>query len=252
VLDAATDLLLGGRCVGCAAAGRALCRRCEATLPVAARPAWPTPTPPGLVTPWAAAPYDGVVRAMVIGHKEHRLLALGRPLARLLVPAAAAAGGLGGGPGGSAGPTVLVPVPSRPSSVRSRGHDPTYTLAALAAARLRDAGHDVVALRVLRSRSGVLDQAGLDAAARAANLAGSMACPTAALRRLAARCPRARVVVCDDVITTGATAREAQRALEAVGLAVAGVAAVAATRRRRPDAHSETSGVSLSVSGGTD
>jgi predicted amidophosphoribosyltransferase len=186
---------------------------------------------------------------MVIGHKEHRLLALGRPLARLLVPAAAAAGGLGAGRGRSEGPTVLVPVPSRPASVRSRGHDPTYTLATLAAARLR---HDVVALRLLRSRPGVLDQAGLDAAARAANLAGSMACPTAALRRLAARCPRARVVVCDDVITTGATAREAQRALEAVGLAVAGVAAVAATRRRRPDAHSETSGVSLSVSGGTD
>ncbi len=87
---------------------------------------------------------------------------------------------------------------------------------------------------MLVSRPGVVDQAGLGAAARAANLEGAMCCPDRALRRLAARRTRARLVVCDDVLTTGATAREAQRALESVGLPVAAVAAVAATRRRSP------------------
>ena len=59
-----------------------------------------------------------------------------------------------------------------------------------------------------------------------------MTCPSPRLRRLAARCGRVRAVVCDDVLTTGSTAREAQRALEAVGLEVAGIAVVAATQRR--------------------
>jgi predicted amidophosphoribosyltransferase len=244
VLDAATDLLLGGHCVGCGAAGRLLCRACDASLPDRPRPAWPTPTPAGLVMPWAATSYDGVVRDLVIGHKEHRLLGLNRPLGRLLASAVAAAVD-------PRGPVVLVPVPSRPASLRARGHDPTYALTARAASRLRAAGHDALALRLLRTRPGVLDQAGLDAAQRAANLHGSMACPVASLRRLAARRPRARIVVCDDVLTTGATAREAQRALESVGLSVAAVAAVAATRRWLPPGRGETSGIRLSSSPGT-
>jgi predicted amidophosphoribosyltransferase len=226
--DALVDLLLGGRCVGCARPGRVLCRPCEAGLPDRPRPAWPTPAPPGLVTPWALAPYDGVVRAMVVAHKEHRLLALRAPLGVLLARAAAATG--------AREPVVLVPVPSRPASVRQRGYDPTHALTAHAALLLRAAGLDVAVRRLLHTRPGVVDQAGLGAEARAANLAGSMCCRTSVLRRFAARHHRASLVVCDDVLTTGATAREAQRALEAVGLAVSGIATVAATRRRLPAA----------------
>jgi len=130
------------------------------------------------------------------------------------------------------GAVVLVPVPSRPASVRARGHDPTRAIATRAAYLLRSRGYDALAHPLLRPRPGVLDQAGLDAAARAVNLGGSMCCPSPGVRRLARLRPWARLVVCDDVITTGATAREAQRALEAVGLRVVAIAAVAATRKR--------------------
>lgn len=222
--DAARDLLLGTHCVGCGRPGRLLCGACADLLPDHPSVAWPAPTPPDLVPPYAAASYDGTVRAMVLGHKEHRQLALRRPLAELLAGAVLATG--------EKGPLVLAPVPSRRASVRARGHDPTSAMTSVAAAIVRASGADAVAWPLLRLLPGVADQAGLDAIERAANLAGSMACSVPALRRLARIRPRARVVVCDDVLTTGATLREAQRALESVGLRVVAAAVVAATRRR--------------------
>lgn len=226
VLAAAADLLLGGRCVGCGTPGRVLCPPCREDLPSEPFPARPEPVPPGLAPGWACAEYDGVARAMVLGLKERRILGLARPLAAMLAAAA--------GEAAPHGPVVLVPVPSRASTVRARGHEPTWSVTVRAARLLAVSGLDVSAARLLHLRPGVLDQSGLGAADRAANLAGAMTVPSPRLRRLAVHRGRVRVVVCDDVLTTGSTAREAQRALEAVGLEVAGVAVVAATRRRTP------------------
>jgi predicted amidophosphoribosyltransferase len=168
---------------------------------------------------------------MVIGHKEHRLLALAGPLGALLAAAVSAAvRDLAPAPA----PLVLVPVPSRASTVRQRGHDPTTALTRAAARRLRTLDLDVVCLPLLRTRPGLADQAGLDATARATNLAGALRCHPPALRRLTRAGRPVHVVVCDDVLTTGATAAEAQRALRAVGLGPLAVAAVAATKRRLP------------------
>jgi predicted amidophosphoribosyltransferase len=93
---------------------------------------------------------------------------------------------------------------------------------------------DARCVPLLRTRPGLADQAGLDATARAANLAGALRAHPPALRRLARAGRPVHVLVCDDVLTTGATAAEAQRALRDVGLPPLGVVAVAATRRRLP------------------
>ncbi|NYE37481.1 putative amidophosphoribosyltransferase [Nocardioides cavernae] len=226
VLDEALDLFLGSRCVGCDRPGRMLCVACRSGLSTGARTAWPSPVPDGLVTPWAAEEYDGPVRALVVGHKDRGQWRHRRVLGGLLAQAVrAAVADLD-----PAVPVLLVPVPSRPGAGRARGYEATSALTRTAAAQLRD--ERPVAVAPLLASRGAADQAGLDAAGRAANLGGSMHCPTATLAHAGRRRREAYVVVCDDVLTTGSTAREAQRALEAVGLPPVAVAAVAATRRR--------------------
>jgi predicted amidophosphoribosyltransferase len=233
VVDAGRDLLLGGACVGCGVPGRVLCRRCDTALPRHGGPAWPTPTPPGLALPYAGGDYDGILKALVNQHKEQAVLALAVPLGRVLAdvvqdladsmrPEAPA-------------PIMLVPVPSRREVVRRRGHDPLLRVARAAAALLRRRGRRVACRLLLAGAGRVRDQSMLGAADRALNLAGSMRCRGPRTGELLGDAAGALVVVVDDVLTTGATAREAQRALEDAGVTVAGVAAVAATRRlRRP------------------
>ncbi len=189
----------------------------------------PDPCPPGLAPAAAGAAYSGLARAMVLGLKEQHRLALVRPLGVLLAGAVAAL--VGGRAGGL--PVVLVPVPSRPGVARRRGHEPTRDVARRAATLLRRQGLAVSVAGLLQVGH-VADQRGLAATARAANLRGAMHVDPRRAAHLARRHPRAVVVLCDDVLTTGSTAREAQRALAAYGVEIAGIAVVAATQRRRP------------------
>lgn len=227
MLPPLVDLVTGSTCPGCGAAGHLVCPPCLTLLSDRAVETRPSPCPPGLAPCWSAGDYAGLLREMVLGHKERHQFGMGRPLGRLL---GGAVHGLVTATGTSAHPLVLVPVPSRPATVRSRGHDPTLSMVRRAAGALRRDGLAVGVARLLRVGR-VLDQSGLDSAERAANLTGSMTCPSPGVARLAARHSRAWLVVCDDVLTTGATAREAQRALEACGLGVLGIATAAATRR---------------------
>ncbi|HET6627753.1 MAG TPA: ComF family protein [Nocardioidaceae bacterium] len=230
MLDACLDLMLGSSCAACGRPGRLLCGRCADDLPHGATVCWPTPCPPGLAEPFAAGEYDGLLKVLVNAHKERGQFALARPLGTLLAHAVLElmnrAGGVRDGQ-----PWLLVPVPSRGPVVRARGHDPMLRVTRHAAGVLRRWGRPARVTGLLRSVSVARDQAGLHAEERAVNLAGTMAAGGGA-GRVRHRWPDAWIVVADDVLTTGSTAREAQRALELSGLRVAGIATVAATRRR--------------------
>lgn len=232
LVDAAADLLLGSACLGCSHPGRPWCARCEQSLPGAGERRMPRPCPSGLAPAFSAGDYEGALRSLIVAHKERQLLSLARPLGQCLAASVAAVLHTRGA--APRVPVVLIPVPSRPSVVRARGHDPTHAISRRAARLLERSVADrhVRTARLLRVRSGVTDQAGLNATERRANLAHSLTVRPRALARLARTRGPAYLVLCDDVLTTGATAREAQRALEAVGLTVLGVATVAATRRR--------------------
>jgi len=202
------DLVLPRDCAGCAAPGRTLCAACRSALVPTPFEHVPDLAPPGTPPVVSAGSYDGLLRTLLIAHKERGALTLAAPLGAFLAAAV-----------GSFGPDVLlVPVPSAASAVRARGHDHARRLAAVAGRR---AGVPVRAL--LRPVRVVEDAVGLRAGARAANLAGALRSRPVA---------GTSVVIVDDIVTTGATLSEAARALGEAGADVLGAAVVAATPSR--------------------
>jgi predicted amidophosphoribosyltransferase len=190
------------------------------------------------VPAWACAPYTGAVSRCVVAWKERGRQDLTRPLGAALARAVAAA--LADPPAGGLpsaardlppGPVALVPVPSSAAACRARGQDVTAALARSAARDLRRYGIDVEVRPVLGQRRAVSDQAGLGAAGRRANVDHAFG-----LRRGRGRQePPAgglRVLVVDDVVTTGASAAEACRVLVEHGARVLGVATACWTPRR--------------------
>lgn len=214
------DLVLPRTCAGCGLADGPLCPACGAALAGAPSPAWPRPAPPGLPRPWTVARYEGPARAAIVAYKDRGRWSLADPLGAALARAIGAAAGAGSR-------VTVVPVPSRPRQARRRGRDHVAALAEAAANALGRAGVAVTVLDVLRHARRVQDQTGLAADERLANLAGAFAVPRAAERAVVGR----RLLVVDDVVTTGATLAEAGRALRAAGADVAEAATVAATPR---------------------
>ncbi|MEZ5117138.1 MAG: hypothetical protein R2737_12810 [Candidatus Nanopelagicales bacterium] len=242
LVEAAVDLVLPRVCVGCGVPGRSACAPCRRGWEGPGRRQDPDPCPPGLPPVHVAAVYRGGVRAAVIAHKERGERPLTGTLGRAL--GAAVRSAVAGAPGGR-GPgrdvpsprrVVLVPVPTSRRAIAERGDDSVLLMARSAARVLRTEGLDARVVRALRPRGRRRDQAGLSATERRDNLAGAFG-PRRPAARLAAAVREAPdaaplVLVVDDLVTTGATAREAVRALTAAGVPVAAVAAVAAPRRR--------------------
>ena len=150
----------------------------------------------------AALDYDGAAAWLVRRFKFHGELASGRALAELMVAALPVSRGW-------TPPEVVVPVPLHPVRLRVRGFDQARELAREFAGALSLPLAD--ALR--RRRATAPQSTATDVAERRRNLRHAF---TAAA---GADVEGARVLLVDDVVTTGSTVAEAARALGEAGVA---------------------------------
>lgn len=210
-VDSARDalgMLFPVRCAGCGRPDRGVCAQCRAALGagVAASELLEPGMP--LVT---SANYDERMKRIVDAYKERGRVDTAAVLAPLLRHSVAALVQQQW-PRAQAGDLLLVPVPSSRGATARRGYDHLQLLAQRALPRAKTA-------QVLRAVRKVQDQSTLGRDARQRNLHGALVAHPAVANR--------RCIVIDDLVTTGATAREALRALRAAGAQPLGVAAIA-------------------------
>lgn len=162
------------------------------------------PLPEEIDAVFAAYPYRDQAKALILRMKYEHVRAAAVPLGRAMAML----------PGGEA--DVLVPVPTTRRRLRQRGFNQAALLCEVIA---RETGMPMEeALTRTKEREA---QTHLRAQQRRKNLVGTM-CAT---RLLSGK----RIILVDDVYTTGATAREAARALKAAGASSVSVFAAART-----------------------
>ena len=208
------DLVLPLQCGGCGAASTRWCDACARELAV-------RPDEPHLISPrvdpavpvFSLGRYAGARREAIVAVKEHGRADLVAPLAVAL-----RAGLIQLLTWGVVDvPLTIVPAPTRRWAAMRRGGDPVTRVAVAATAR--DGGVNVV--QALRTRALVADSVGLSSADRQRNIAGRVKV-VRPINKTAEE-----VLVVDDIVTTGATARESVRVLQTAGATVVAVLAVA-------------------------
>lgn len=221
------ELVLPNSCCACGCLRGPLCAGCLEPLQRGPPHHVRRSSSPGDLPPtWAVANYEGSVRAAILSYKEQRRLSLAGPLGFGLAKSAMAACDSWLRP--PIDEVVLAPIPSMPSVVRHRGHDATAGLAVTAASVLRKQGVPARPILAFRHERPVVDQSGLDAPTRAANLAGALGLRPEIAASLVGR----NVVIVDDLVTTGASLTEAGRVLRAAGVRFVRAAVIAATAGR--------------------
>ena len=217
--------LLPPRCLVCGDPGDGddLCAPCRAGLPWnsawCARCAWPLPLaaaecgvclkrPPAFARGFAALVYATPVERLLPRFKFHADLGSGRLLAQLLGDAMVSWDGL-------EGIDRIVPLPLHRSRLAQRGYNQALELARPLARRF-GMRLDIDALQRIRATAA---QTELDGPARKRNVCGAFVAN--------ADVADAGILLLDDVITTGATMREAATTLLRAGAARVHVCAVA-------------------------
>jgi predicted amidophosphoribosyltransferase len=228
-LSGLVDLLFPLHCGGCGTAGTPWCRECAGSLGRLTRVRRPLldDGPPA----YALGRYRGPARRAVLAYKESGQRHLAGPFGRHLATALRAiASETPVAPETSLsaekpvesrpGEYHLVPAPSRTIAYRRRGGAHMTRVARRMLAEL-PGGAVSDCLVIARAAA---DSAGLTPDERVRNLSGRVLVRPARLPP-----PTARIVLLDDVITSGATAAACLRALADAGVRVAAVLSLTAT-----------------------
>lgn len=220
MLSEFVDLLIPRACAGCGCETVSLCTACVRSLdtePVATMPRY------GTVKAYGAGSYEGVLRNVIVNYKEHDRRDLAPVLGLMLARAIASA--LADAPVSSA-PVLLVPVPARATSARKRGGNHVETLARNAAEHFIRDGFPMHVAPVLAVR-GRGDQVGSGAHRRRRNVRGTH---RISHPEVVSKWPRdIRVIVVDDIVTTGATVAESARVLRESHIDIVAVASIGIT-----------------------
>jgi predicted amidophosphoribosyltransferase len=215
------DLILPLQCGGCGAPSTRWCDACAAELSVA-------PGEPRVVNPridprvpvFALGRYAGARRQAIIAMKEHGRADLVAPLSRALAVGIhrLLAWGM------VEAPLVVVPAPTRRSAARRRGGDPVAKMAVRALGMVAW-NANLTVVPALRMRALARDSVGLGTSARERNIAGRVL--LCGRRGMLPATLATEALIVDDIVTTGATASESVRVLQAGGIPVAAVLAIA-------------------------
>lgn len=230
-LRALLDLGLPGECAGCRRPAASLCPACRARLSALSfgdpQPWQPFGTSRGggtlEIRAWGR--YEPPARGIVTRWKDHGRHDLDAFLAPLLAESIESSARCL--PVGV--PILVVPAPSSANARATRGDVPVARLATLAVGLLdRSVRPRVRVAPVVAHHRAVADQLGLGRAERQRNVGFSMWVPHTWRAVVAGT----SVIVVDDIVTTGATLRECDRALREAGTQhVLAAVAFAATAR---------------------
>ncbi len=198
------QLLFPEGCAGCFKSGEAFCPSCSQEWKSTIR------TSIDGIDVTASALYSTSVAHIVLSAKEDNnrqsRMILAEAISRHIDPR-----------------STLIPIPSSTAANRRRGYDHalllTEAVAGLTSCRVWPA---------LRANRRVKDQSGLSPAERFSNLHGAYSFHDG-------NAPRGSIVLIDDLVTTGASLREASRALHSAGIRPSGAVCACIASHRLPN-----------------
>lgn len=208
-LNPLLDLVYPKKCPGCHLPSLEICQSCKGF--------WQNPPvtiilKQSKVSVISVAHYGNEVRSVLLAYKENGERESGKVLTEALIRARLEIV--------RDSICTLVPIPSNPKSIRRRGRDFMMDLCTQVSIQSGDK-----VLPLLRVNRDVEDQSKLNEKQRSQNLIGAFGCISKNLH-LAVTSP---IILVDDLLTTGATLREAVRALGQHGLSPIGAITAAHT-----------------------